>query len=76
MHSKSDNIEIMIYDKADEVMEELFEEEEEIRSTYQIRPETSMRGSDFIFDYVNLMHYKVHKKSLKLCRSHIDKKIS
>ena len=72
MHSKSDNIEIMIYDKADEVMEERFEL---IRSRYQIRPETSMRGSDFIFDYVNLMHYKCHKKNLKLCRSHIDKKI-
>ena len=44
MHSKSDNIEIMIYDKADEVTEELFEL---TLSRDQIGVETSMKGSEF-----------------------------
>ena len=38
MHSKSDNIEIMINDKADEVIEELFQS---LLSRYQIELETS-----------------------------------
>ena len=56
MHSKSDNKEIMIHDKADEVVQELFES---ILSRYQIdlyQIEESMKGSVFILDYVNLLH--------------------
>ena len=45
MHSKSDNIEIMVYDKADEVWEKLFES---LLKRYQTVLETSMRGSDFM----------------------------
>ena len=44
MHSKSDNIKIMINDKADEVIEELFQS---LLSKYHVGLETSMRGSDF-----------------------------
>ena len=55
MHSKSDSIEIMTYDDADEVLEELFES---LLSKYQIGLETQMRGRDFIFDCVNLMYYE------------------
>ena len=47
MHSKNDNIEIMTNDKADEVIDELFES---LLSRYQIRLETSTTGSNFIFD--------------------------
>ena len=47
MHSKSDNMEIMIYDKVGELFESLL-------NRYQIGLETSMRGSNFIFDCVNL----------------------
>ena len=50
MHSKSDNIEVMINDKADEVIEEPFE-------SLDIILETSMRASDFIFDCVLLLYY-------------------
>ena len=39
-HSKSDSIEIMINDKADEVIEELFQS---ILSSYQTELETSMK---------------------------------
>ena len=58
MHAKSDNIKVMIYDDANEITEQLFES---LLSRYQISLETTMRGSDFIFDYVNLIYYKYHK---------------
>ena len=57
MHSKSDNIEIIINDKADEIIE-LFQS---LLSRYQIGLETSMKGSDFVFDCVNLLYYKCQK---------------
>ena len=44
MHSKSDNIEFMLYDDANEVVNELFES---LLSRYQIGLETLMRGSNF-----------------------------
>ena len=36
-----------------------------ILSRYQIALERSMKGSDFIFDCVSLLHYKDHKINLK-----------
>ena len=45
MYSKSDKIEIMIYDKADEVIKELFES---ILSRYQIGLEISIKVRDSI----------------------------
>ena len=50
MYSKSDNIELIINDKPDEVTQELFQS---LLSWHQIRLETSMKGSNFIFDCVN-----------------------
>ena len=69
MHSKSDNVEIMIYDKADEVIQELFEL---LISGYQIGLENSMKGSDFIFDCINLLHYKCPNINLNCGGSYID----
>ena len=57
MHSKSDNIEIMIKDEADEFIKELFDS---LKNKYQNSLE-SMKGSDFLFNYVLLMNYKCHK---------------
>ena len=65
MHSKNDNIEVMPYDKADEAIEELL-------SGYQIRLKASIRGSDFIFDSVWLLHYKCQKMNFKCWRSYVD----
>ena len=48
MQSKRINIEMMINDKGDKVIEELV-------STYQVELETSIKGSDFIFDCVHLL---------------------
>ena len=64
MHSKNDNIEIMIDDKGDEVFSLL--------NRYQIGFETSMRSIDFIFDYVHLLYYKSHKINFKQDGSYID----
>ena len=62
MHSKSKNIEIVINDEPDEVIEELFQS---LLFMYQIGLETSLRGSDFIFDCVQLLYYKCHKINFK-----------
>ena len=62
MYSKIDNTEIMAYDKAGEVTKELFKS---LISRYQIGLETSMRGSNIIFDSVYLLHYKCHKINFK-----------
>ena len=50
MHSKNDNIEIMINDTADEVMKELFDS---LKNKYQNNLK-SMKGNEFVFDYVPL----------------------
>ena len=56
MHSKSDNTEIMISDEADEVIKELFDS---LKNRYQNNLE-SVKGSEFVFDYVHLMYYKTN----------------
>ena len=58
MHSRSNNIKRPSYNDPNEVVDELFES---LRSRYQGNLETSMRGSDFIFDLIQLMYYKCHK---------------
>ena len=67
MHSKSDNTEIMINDEADEVIEELFDS---LRNRYQNDLE-SMRGSEFVFDYVHFLNYKCNKISFNHSGSYI-----
>ena len=69
MHSKSENIEFMTYDNANEIVNELFES---LLSRCQIGLETSMRESDFIFDSVQLLYYKCHKINFKPGGSYID----
>ena len=69
MHSKSDNIEIMINDKTDAFIEELFDS---VIKKYQIGLEKSVRGSDFIFVCVHLLCYKYHKINKSCGVSYID----
>ena len=69
MYSKSDNIKFMLYDNANDVVNEIFGS---LFSRYQIVLEISMRGSDFIFDSVQLMYYKCHKVNFKCGASNID----
>ena len=57
MNAKSDNTEIMINEKADEVTEEL---SESLLSIYEIGLETSMKRSDFVLDCAHLLYCKCH----------------
>ena len=69
MHSKSDKIEIMIGNETDEIIEELFET---LLQRYQERLKESMKGSEFIFDSVDLLYYSFNKISLVRGESYIN----
>ena len=62
MHTKSHNVEIMMGSETDEVIEELFES---LLQNYQKYLEKSMKGSEFIYDSVDLLYYHLQKTSLK-----------
>ena len=68
MHSKSVNIGIMIIDEADEVIKKLFHS---LKNRYQNNLE-SVRGSEFVFNYVQLFYNKCHKINLNRGGSCID----
>ena len=50
----------------------LFKSFESLFSRYQIWLETSMKGSVFIFDYIDSFPYKCYKINLKRGGSNID----
>ena len=62
MRTKSDNVHILMVSKTDEIIEELFES---LLQNYQKDLEESMKGSNFIFDSVDLLYYHLQKTSLK-----------
>ena len=68
MHSKSDNIEIMMNDEADKVVKKLFDSTE---SRYQYNLKL-MKSSEFVFDYVHLLYHKCHKINLNRYGSYMD----
>ena len=55
MHSKGDNIKFNYVNK---VVDKLFES---LCLRYQDNLQTSVEGSEFVFDSVELMYYKCHK---------------
>ena len=65
MHSKT---EIMISDATDEIIEKLFNS---LENRYQNNLQ-SMRGSEFVFNYIQLLYYKCHKINLNRGGSYID----
>ena len=69
IHSKSDNIEILIGNETDEIIEDL---SDSFLQRYQNGLEESMRGSEFVFDNVDLLYYKLHKIILDRGGSYID----
>ena len=54
MHTKSDNIEIMMGSETDDIIGELFKS---LFQKYQEGLEELMRGSEFVFNNVDLLHY-------------------
>ena len=67
MHWKSNNIEIIINDEADEVIRELFDS---LKNRYQSNIE-SMKDSAFVFNYVHLLYYKNIIKQIQILWDHI-----
>ena len=63
MHSKNDNIEIVISDEADEDVKIDFQILDSLKNRYQNNLQL-IRGSVFDFDYVHLLYYKCHKINL------------
>ena len=69
MHTRNDNIEIMIGKDNDEIIEDLFKS---FLQKYEENLQNKMRGSDFKFDGVNFLYYDFNKVSLNRGRSYID----
>ena len=69
MHPKSNNMKFTVYNNANEVVNKLFKS---LLSRYQDNLETSMTGSNFIFDSVQLMYYKFRKVNFRYSGSYID----
>ena len=69
MHSNSDNFKFAPYHDANGVSNELFKS---LRSKYQEHLKKSMKGSDCIFDSVQLLYYKCHKVNFEHGGSYID----
>ena len=64
INSENDNMEIMINNEADEVIKEL-----KNRSQNNLE---SMKGSQFVFDYIHLLYYKCHRINANCGGSCID----
>ena len=69
MRTKSNNIEIMMGNEKNKIIEELFES---LLQKYQEGLEEKMRGSEFVFDSIDLFLYNLHKISLNRGRSYLD----
>ena len=67
--TKSDNIEIMRGNEANEIIEELFTS---LWQRSQEDLEESMKGSEFVFDSVDLLYYKLHKISVNRSGTYVD----
>ena len=69
MYSKSDNFEIMMGGNTSEIIRNLFNS---ILRRYQGGLHESVRGSEFVFNYVESLNYIFHKVDLKRSGSDIE----
>ena len=69
MYTYSDGVEIISGTETDDIINELFES---LFKKYQEDLEKKMRGSEFVFDSINLLYYKLHKISHNRGGSYID----
>ena len=70
MSNWSDNIEIIMGNETDDIVDELIKS---FLQRYQKNLEKSMKkGSNFVFNSVDLLYYHLHKISLKRGGSYID----
>ena len=69
MHTKCNNVEIMIGSETNEIIKNHFES---FLQNYQEGLEESMRGSEFVYDSVDVLYYNLNKVSLSRGGSYID----
>ena len=69
IHTKSNNVEIMVGSETNEIIEDLFKS---FLQKYQEGLEESMRGSEFVYDSVDILYYNLNKVSLSWGGSYID----
>ena len=69
MHSKSDNVETIMGVDTNAIIKKLFNS---LLQRYQKGLEESMRGSDFVFDYVESLNYIFHKVDFRRSGSYIE----
>ena len=69
MHTRSNNVEIMVGSETNEIIKALFES---FLQKYQEWLEESMRGSEFVCDSVDVLYYNLNKVSLSRGGSYID----
>ena len=69
MHTKSNNVEIMIGNETDQIIEDLFES---FLLKHQEALDESMRGSEFVYDSADVLYYNLNKVSLSRSGSYID----
>ena len=69
MHTKSNNVEIMMGSETDEIIEELFES---LLQRYQEALGESMKGSEYIFYCVDAVYYNLNKIGFSRGGSYID----
>ena len=69
MHTKSNNVKIMLGSETNEIIENFFES---FLQKYQEELEESMRGSEFVYDSVDVLYHNLNKVSLSRGGSYID----
>ena len=69
MHTKSSNVEIMMDSETDDITDELFQS---LSQRYQEGLGESMRGSAFVFNNFDLLHYHIQNISLNRGGSYVD----
>ena len=69
MHTRSNNVEIMVGSETNEIIKHLFES---FLQKYQEGLEESMRGSEFVYESIDVLYYNFNKVSLSRGGSYID----
>ena len=68
MHTKSDNVEVMNGTDTSDAIDELIDS---FVKRYQEGLETIMKGSNYVFERIDLLEYHLHKISLNRRSSYI-----
>ena len=69
MHTRSNNVEIMVGNETNETIKHIFES---FLQKYQEGLEESMRRSEFVYDSVDVLYYNFNELSLSRRGSYID----